>query len=92
MYTEGGGSARRARAGHLSGPLLIRSPDPRFCMASGWGEGPALFQLGIWTGPCPVGDMDPLLSGWGYGLAPFQLGIWTGPFPIEDMHWPLSSW
>ena len=39
----------------------------------------APFQLGIWTGPFPVGDMDWPLSGWGYGLAPFRLGIWTPP-------------
>ena len=40
------------------------------------------FQLGICTGPFPVGGMDWTLSGWGYGRAPFRLGIWTGPFPV----------
>ena len=36
-----GASARRARAGHLFGPLLIQSPNPRMDP----------FWLGIWTGP-----------------------------------------
>ena len=43
----------------------------------------APFQLGIWTGPFPVEDMDRPLSSWGYGLTPFRLGIWTGLFPIH---------
>ena len=58
----GGVSACRARARHLFGPLLIRSPDPRFLHGpflvedmdwplSGWGYGLAPFQLGIWTSP-----------------------------------------
>ena len=59
---------------------------------SSWGYGLAPFQLGIWTGPFPVGDVDWPLSGWGYGLAPFRLGIWTGPFPVGDMDRPLSGW
>ena len=37
---------------------------------SGRGYGLAPFQLGIWTGPFPVGDMDWPLSGWGYGPTP----------------------
>ena len=51
--------------------LGLRSPPPHphFSVAP--------FQLGIWTGPFLVGDMDWPLSGWGSGPAPFQLGIWT---------------
>ena len=60
---------------------------------SSWGYGLALFRLGIWIGPFPIGDMDEplsspfpigdmerLFSSWGYGLAPFRLGISTSPF------------
>ena len=49
---------------------------------SSWGYGLAPFQLGIWIGPFPIGDMDWPLSGWGYGPALFQLGMWTRPFPV----------
>ena len=67
----------------------------------------APFELGIWAGPFPIGDMDwPLsswgnglvpfrlgpLARWGYGQPPFRLGIWTGPFPLGDTDWPLSGW
>ena len=41
-----------------------------------------LFQLEIWTGPFPVGDMD----------RPPHLGIWTSPFQVGDMDRPLSGW
>ena len=75
-----GVSERRAGAGHLLGPLFIRSLNPRFlhgpCLVGGYG--PAPFRLGICTGPFPVGNMDRPLSGWEYGPAPFRLGIWTG--------------
>ena len=77
-------SAEHQCAGHLFGPLLIRSPNPRFLHdpfvvgdmdqpLSSRGYGMAPFRLGIWTGPFPVGDMDRPLSSW-------------------DMEWPLSSW
>ena len=65
---------KRQRAGHLFGPLLIRSPDPRFLHGpfpvgdmdrplSSWGYGLALFRSAKWTGPFPAGDMDWPLSG-----------------------------
>ena len=40
---------------------------------SGWGYGPAPFELGIWTGPFPVGDMD----------GPFSL-TYCPPFAQSD--------
>ena len=57
---------------HLFGPLLIRSPNPRFLHGpflvgdmdwpfSSWGYGLAPFQPGIWTDPCPVGDIHVIL-------------------------------
>ena len=72
-----GPMGERQRAGHLFGPLLIRSPNPRFLYGpfpvedmdrplSNWGYGLAPFQ---------VGDMDRPLSSWEYGLAPFRLGM-----------------
>ena len=56
---------------------------------SGWGYALAPFQLGIWSGPFLVGDMDQPLSGWGYGPAPFRLGIWVGPFLVGDVDRPF---
>ena len=69
-------SRERQCAGHLFGPLFMRSPNPRFLHGpfpggdmdwplSRWGYGLAPFQLGIWSGPFPVEDthlQKPVLS------------------------------
>ena len=54
---------------------------------SNWGSGLAPFQLGTWTGPFPVGDIDRPLSSWGYGLARFRLG-----FVQANMNGWQSNW
>ena len=74
----------RGRAVHLFGPLLIRSPNPRFL------HGPFLVGDMDWplTG-LGYGDMDSPLSGWGYGLGVIGhassicldscgIGVWLG--------------
>ena len=91
----GGASAHRTHAGHLFGPFLTRSPNPRLLHGpfpvgdmdrpiSSWGFGLAPFWFGMWTGPFPMRDMDWPLSGWGHGLAPFWLpyGPWDHVPPI----------
>ena len=50
----------------------------------------APFQLGLWLGPFPVGDVEWPLSIW--GQIPFQLGIQTKLFSVGEMHRPLSGW
>jgi hypothetical protein len=73
-----GASACWARAGHLFGPILIRSPNPRFLHGPfPVGDVDRPFLVGIWTGPFPDGDINHPLSSWGHGLAPFRLRIPT---------------